>query len=158
MVGERSERGVIVGIDAERLCECPGSVGLALVFKRLGDLSEVSVEYALQTLAPRSGEPAVGLAVDSRKIALHGGLKLAVHVVVLAVVESLVGLFGHHAVGCPHVGNIESAATLREVDLAVGAYKLVGLVVVGVPYDKHFRQIHGLVSLADDLVFEERIA
>ena len=92
-----------------------------------GISAEIGVEYALQTLAPRSGEPAVGLAVDSRKIALHGGLKLAVHVIVLAVVESLVGLFGHHAVGCPHIGDVESAATLREVDLAVGAYIFVGL-------------------------------
>ncbi len=73
----------------------------------------------------------------------------------LAVVEALVNLFGNYAVGFDHVRNIVGGAALGEVDLAVHAYVFARFVKIAVTHHKHFTQVHRLAAAFDHVLFEK---
>ena len=157
MVGKRCDRDVIVEVDRERSRKRLGSIGLAFVDKRFGELAEISVEHSVESLAPGCRDALlVGLADNGLHISREHVGHLIVRVLVLPVVEAAVGFLGHYAVILPHVGHIERAAALGEVESAVHAHIFVGLVVVAMTHDEHFRKIHLFSGFAQNLILEER--
>ena len=78
--------------------------------------------------------------------------------VVLAIVQTGIHAFGYSSVCSPYIRHVKPAAALAEVDFAVGANVFVGFVVVCVPHNKHFAEVHSLAGFAKNLVFKESVA
>ena len=147
-MGEGGDRHIIVDIDRQRLGVALGGVGLAVDSESLRHLAEVRVEDGLVALAPGGGYLFVGVGLDSVEICFQHCVKLAMDMLLFAIVETGVNIFGHCAVAFPDVGHVEGRASGGEMGLAVHAYVAVGLLEVALADGEHRAQVERVAPLA----------
>ncbi len=158
MVSERCQGDIIIHVKTERSGIGLGSIGFTIHKKCLGNLSEVSVKNPVKTGLPCSRKTTVGAAGDSLQITFHSALKLAMYVVVLAIIQSGIGLLGNDTISLPHIWNIKSAATLREIAASIESYKAIGLILITLAHYVHLRQIDRFSTFTQDFILKKSIA
>ena len=141
MVGERSERNVIVHIQAQLLSKTLRRVLLAVVNERFGQLPEIGIENTVEPVGPYGGKFSVRIGHYALHISFEDSLHLAVLVVVGTVLQARIDFVGHNAVFAYHVEYVVRRTALRKFGLAVHAGVLLGLVEIGMARYPHLRKV-----------------
>ena len=141
MVGERSERNVIVHIQAQLLSKTLRRVLLAVVNERFGQLPEIGIENTVEPVGPYGGKFSVRIGHYALHISFEDSLHLAVLVVVGTVLQARIDFVGHNAVFAYHVEYVMRRTALRKFGLAVHAGVLLGLVEIGMARYPHLRKV-----------------
>ena len=155
MMGEGGYRDIVVDLDGKRLGVALGGVGLAVDGESLGHFTQVGVENRLVALAPGGRNLLVGIGLHRVEVSFQDGVKFAVDMLLLPVVETGVHLLGDSAVTLPYIGDIEGRASGGEVGLAVETDIAVGLVEVTLADGEHLAQVERVAPLAENLILEE---
>ena len=154
-MSERCNGHIVVHVQAQAGCPSLRGIGLALIDESLGHLAHVTVEDALQAVHPSGSELAAAVLVDSANIAFQQSGHLTGVKLLVTVGHAGVHLVGYHTVFAPYVGHVLGSATFSEVDRAIHADVLDGLVIVAVVNYKTLTQVNLLAGEAQDLVLEE---
>ena len=141
MVREGGNVHIVVRVDTQGITVAFRRVGDTVLHEGLGNLAQISVEDAVETLGPYGGELAVRILHDGLHIALEDGVEFALGGEFGTVVHAGVVLLRHDTVVADDLQHVTEAGTLRHVQETVEADILERPVVIGMTDDEHFGQV-----------------
>ena len=158
MVGEGGEVYVVIHVDGQRFGEALGGVLPAFIGEGFGTGSEIGVEDGVESAFPGGRKGSVSLRGVDYGVEVgfqHGGQFVEIGLVG-SVVETGIYLERHDSVLFDPFGDVVRGASLGEIEFAVQADVLHGLVHERMADDPHFGEVHFGASGSEDLAFEHR--